>query len=134
MMDRLRSQLGRCFVLLGLFAWVATLLGSQLHHVFVQHTICAEHGEVLEVDSSSTGQVVVAPERVDGPVISAPEQDGHEDGCATDLVPLEVVSATVSIAIPAVLAVSQGKRHLHSAAPRGPPLAFAPKTGPPLRS
>ncbi len=99
------------------------LLGSQVHETLVQHVICAEHGEVVELAH-------------DGPAEVAPDTDEeHEHGCGFELVPLEQADLTHAVAAMVDFAPLRSSPVLaRSLAPRGPPLAYAPKTGPPIRS
>ena len=110
-------------MLAGVCAWIVALLGSQVHDALVQHAICAEHGEIVEIAVGAS----------DAPAPDSDEE--HEHGCNFELVPLDqvdlvhdVTSTIEPVVLPSVPVLAR------SQAPRGPPLALAPKTGPPTRS
>ncbi len=118
-MKRFHTPSARLALLVGVCAWIVSLLGSQVHETLVQHVICAEHGEVVEVAHDTTSD-------------TAPDSDEHEHGCSFELVPLEQADLAHGAAATAESAnLAESSVLARSLAPRGPPLDFAPKTGPP---
>lgn len=99
------------------------IVGSVVHEASTVHVVCEDHGHVLELDDHHE-----APFE-DG--LSAGEHDEHEHGCAFAGAGFGAdVPAHTGVALPQVpplVAVST----VSPDAPRGPPLAFAPKTSPP---
>ena len=121
-MTRFRTPFARLALLAGVCAWIVSLLGSQVHETLVQHVICAEHGEVMELAHDVSADVDQDPE------------EEHEHGCGFELVPLEQADLAHGSTATAEVAVLPSSAVLaHALAPRGPPLAYAPKTGPPTR-
>jgi len=126
-MDRFRTRFAHLFLFLGLATWVVGLGARQLHAFESVHTICPEHGELIDMEPGSaqahaaTAQISAEP---------AAEDHGHD--CALQAV---VTFATVITPVPVV---TRGKRiplsspDTRSDPARGPPLAYAPKTSPPL--
>ncbi|MFT5681876.1 MAG: hypothetical protein ACI8RZ_002794 [Myxococcota bacterium] len=116
----------RVVLLAGLLAWVLGQWATLKHQIEVIHVRCAEHGEVIEVVADADAAV-----HSDVAQISAPDDEDHEHGC--DVLPLseaksQAVKLTSLLASPVHIAPMAGT----PAAPRGPPLAYAPKTSPPL--
>ena len=65
--------------------------------------------------------------------VSRYTDEDHEHGCGFELVPLEQADLTHALASSVDFAVLRSSPVLaRSLAPRGPPLAYAPKTGPPI--
>lgn len=117
----------RVVLLAGLLAWVLGQWASLKHQIEVLHVRCAQHGELIEVaaeDAESALHAEVAQ-------VSAPDAEEHEHGCHIPLqsdVHLQVIKLTSSLSEPVYIAPVRGI----PGAPRGPPLAYAPKTSPPL--
>jgi hypothetical protein len=117
----------RVFGLFAALVWVWSVCAGQLHELRAIHAVCAEHGHLVDVAASTDGE---AHDDAPGPTVRAATAiDDH--GCVIEvLVPLEpspvvLLRAVHRLAFPLVdpLAARQ--------APRGPPLAYAPKTSPP---
>ena len=116
----------RVVLLAGLLAWVFGQWAALKHQVEVLHIRCAEHGEVIEVGTDADAAV-----HSDVAQISAPDDEEHEHGCK--VLPLneaksQAIKLTALLSSPVYIAPLKGT----PAAPRGPPLAYAPKTSPPL--
>ena len=130
-MPRRWPTLTRLFLTLGLFAWVFGSFASGLHYILVEHVICADHGEVVELDRH--GHTAMAtPESSDQTAISSTGSHGHPDhGCSDDLADRIGVPAIAWVApyVHTSRRVADVQRGVD--APRGPPLAYAPKTSPP---
>lgn len=115
------------FGVLACLAWVSGTVGPQLHHVFVQHVLCEEHG-VVEHASSRAREVA------DTPSIQEDESD-HGEICALEC----VQRFAPSVRAPGPQIALEGGYPapiplVDPAAPRGPPLRYAPKTSPPAAS
>jgi hypothetical protein len=106
-------------------AWVAGSLAVSVHQIVVQHAVCAEHGEVFELADAADHQA-------DGSTLRADLSDTHEHDCDFDVLALDPIP-TVSAAAPGHFALHRPKLAAPdlAQAPRGPPLAYAPKTSPP---
>ena len=118
----------RLLGLVAALAWVWSVCAGQLHELRAIHAVCAEHGHLVDVSASPLD--ADAREDAPGPTAwAAAPIDDH--GCRIEkLVPIEpspvvLLRAVQRLAFPRVdpLAARQ--------APRGPPLAYAPKTSPP---
>jgi hypothetical protein len=129
--DRWRTRIARICLMVGLCAWVLGSFASALHELVVQHVVCAEHGELVEAGQG--GDALVA--HGGGPELRAPAPEpAHDHGCVYELVGFggvpdrgpALAMTALSWPEPALLAGAAG--------PRGPPLAVAPKTSPPLAS
>lgn len=130
-MPRRWPVLTRLFLTLGLFAWVSGSFASSVHTLLVQHVVCPDHGEIVELDPHEH-TATNAPESSDRTAISSSGPHGHPDhGCSDDLAD--------RIGVPGIAWVAP---YVHTSrrvvdvqrgvdAPRGPPLAYAPKTSPP---
>lgn len=113
-----------------LIVWLTTESTALLHEYTVTHVWCAEHGGLVEQQSSG---VSVSSSKDETTIQAGPnDRDHHEHGCGlpggpptTDDLPriLNVPEVSAS-AWPAVAIVT-------CRAPRPPPLAYAPKTSPP---
>ncbi|MCB9762150.1 MAG: hypothetical protein H6739_20290 [Alphaproteobacteria bacterium] len=127
-MHHLRARAARLALLLGVALWVFGLTARHVHRVQVMHVVCAVHGEILEMDAQAsaddahtgTDELRTAPD------------DPHDHDCA-----LQGVSAAglaqLTLALPAPTNHQRVPRlgaRAHGI--RGPPLAYAPKTSPPL--
>ncbi|MCP4806372.1 MAG: hypothetical protein GY913_35225 [Proteobacteria bacterium] len=111
----------RVLLLLSAVAWLVASFATTVHEIETQHVVCAEHGEVVEVHG---GEVIP-----DGVHVSAP--DGHEHGCAFDLVGEDTIELATASTAPLLLPSARSVLLDPSQAPRGPPLVDAPKTSPP---
>jgi len=102
-----------------------------MHEALVQHAVCAEHGEVVELD----GEVISAAP-ANGPQLRALDLvDEHEHGCGFDLVLVDEVVISPAVDATAAAAVLPEPGPMATpGTPRGPPLAYAPKTSPPSTS
>ncbi len=119
-MRSFRSRRARLTLVVAVLCWIAGLTGQVVHNAVEQHAVC-EHGELIEIEDS---QVQVA-------TISAADSGEHEHGCAFDELNAEAVE-NPGIQPPVTVALAHDAPLLSShTAPRGPPLSFAPKTGPP---
>ncbi len=121
----------RCALLLGLMVWLLGSLAQQIHLAAVVHVVCADHGEVVEIDRGHAHAAV--DDRAAGPRLEAPvDGPAHEHGCdLDDALRFALAAPDASHALPAPRALVQRRLSLPVGAPRGPPLAFAPKTSPP---
>lgn len=117
----------------GLCAWLFGTFAGGLHALLVRHVVCAEHGEMVEVDRH--GDEVSAHEALDGDVIRAAVGHGeHDHDCADELTNRTGLSnpswaGVVGRRVKRPVAPLTGAE-----APRGPPLAYAPKTSPPAHA
>ncbi len=115
----------RLAMLVGLCAWLGGSVAQLVHEAVVTHVVCPEHGEVLELD----GQAKAA--RADASEIRSASPDLHEHACDFELVTFaSTVPALAAWTGPAVPALDSHPL-ARAQAPRGPPLAYAPKTSPP---
>jgi hypothetical protein len=125
-----RTTFARVFLLLAMCVWVAGTFVASVHHVGGQHVVCAEHGEVFELDTE--GNPVYLAES-GGPELRAATPDAsHDHGCSFDVFFLD----GITIAPPAMgsLPFIYGPNSAPPAlaeAPCAPPLTYAPKTSPP---
>ena len=103
-------------------------VSSTTHHLLVQHVVCAEHGEVMEFQHHGEARQDKAK-----PVLrqAVPAGDPHGHGCAAQL----VVLSGIIVSPPAICfaRIAWPKQFFAAIvdAPRGSPLAYAPKTSPP---
>ena len=122
-----RIPLLRPFAALLAVTWMCAAIGSQVHHMVVQHVICPEHGEIQGIhfdgDEHAKADQVSAP--------SAGEKHG-DHGC-------NFLAGFSSSAPPAIVEAPARSWAPPTDAPeperlgaRAPPLRFAPKTSPPL--
>lgn len=127
-----RTRAARIALMVGLCGWVAGLFSSLIHEVLVEHVVCPEHGEIIELGDGTAH----AETTTDGPELFASDAPAdHEHGCLEEILMLEGMQVvTLHLGVPTdlvwpappVLAIRQ--------APRGPPLSYAPKTSPPTAS
>lgn len=144
--ERVRLQRGRkatwhwLRALAALVALVlsASSLGQAAHFLLVPHTICAEHGELLELGEESHGASEREGDRADddhGPTASQPELSVAHDHCQVlargqreqalpEAAPTELLPAASAVKT----TVFEAPRATVSALER---LALAPKTSPP---
>ena len=131
-MNRSRTLAARICLVAGLFAWVLSSFHAVLHKLVVEHVVCAEHGEVVELahaDSDTVAAEAKGPEiRARAP---APE---HAHGCLFELVVFDglEVDSTSPPSTSTLWAGLTPRVTLNT--PRGTPLLYAPKTSPPLTS
>ena len=128
LMRSLRHPLALWVLRAVLAAWLGVLGAAEYHRAAVVHETC-EHGLVVE---SQEGETVAEP-RSDGPIAKAtPAEPPHDHGC---LMPAGDTSPTAGIGAvtaPAWSATPPRAVAAHVvAAPRPPPLDYAPKTSPP---
>lgn len=110
-----------CAVLL---SWLGALGATQVHRYAVTHVVCEEHGEVVEIEAEAAEEAVAKP---------APGER-HDHGC--DLLGVGGPATVPETPRPFVAAETLPPPRPVAAlpaAPRGPPLAYAPKTSPPAR-
>ncbi len=121
-----RSRLAQALTALTAVLWVATLTLTPLHVLLVPHGRCAEHGELVELDAASVDRSAEA-----GPSAAALNPSHHDDVCSlTEAAPGTVPHAHLTS--PALhVATLVPTVFWPTAAPRGPPLAYATKTSPP---
>ncbi|NOY28050.1 MAG: hypothetical protein GXP62_19470 [Oligoflexia bacterium] len=111
--------------LLGALAVVVAPLLLASHRALVHHARCVEHGELIELAPAAGPHVVQhAPALVSG---LGHNQDGH---CTLDQGLMAAVSISHGTSIELVEHPTDSPVLL-TAAPRGPPLRYAPKTSPP---
>ena len=118
------------------------LLGSSLgqltHFLVVQHAICAEHGELLEVHGGAEHADAVASDPDSGgdhAPAPAPDAENDHDHCqllarqhrelGLPVAPPVAIAPAVATQLPSWFAVSQSPTMAQA------PLALAPKTSPP---
>ena len=122
MMQKL-STLRRFALLLGTLTWLAGMGAQQVHRIVVQHARCADHGEIIELASDETSSEV--------PSASVDQDAEHDHDCMLQALVGQGLSPSL-IALPTPTDAPLILRaRLHDAPARGPPLARAPKTGPP---
>lgn len=117
-----------------LFILLASRVGLELHWALVRHTVCAEHGELVELSSAPSSEHAGAHQS-EGPLLlpSAGEEHGHEHcllATAAREQPLTGAGAEQWVAAPAATGVQP------AADPSQPWLPFAryllaPHTSPP---
>ncbi|MFT7520993.1 MAG: hypothetical protein ACI9MC_003144 [Kiritimatiellia bacterium] len=128
-----------------LIAWVCLLWGAssgghQLIEHLNTHVFCVQHGVLEHVDGAPDDAGDVVDEGSDRTlqtsIRSAPESSDHH-ACTFEYVPDPTVRPVASSPIVANVALvfDVGTAEvIYTSAPRGPPLAFAPKTSPPIGS
>ncbi|MCB9741412.1 MAG: hypothetical protein H6741_29915 [Alphaproteobacteria bacterium] len=125
-MKPLRARFARLSLLLGLTAWLLGLSAAQVHRLLVQHVVCAEHGDVLELDSSRA-----AP----SDEVSITSKADHDHDCPLEGIATQSVAAqTLSLPPPLAEPIVAPRLGALVDGVRGPPLAYAPKTSPPTTS
>ena len=88
-----RTPFTHLVLLLGMCAWLGGLMSASMHEALVQHTVCAEHGEVVELDGE-----VVSVAGQDGPQLRALDgAETHEHGCSFDLLLVDDVVISPSV-------------------------------------
>lgn len=116
---------------MALLAWTMGLGARLVHRVEVTHVVCAAHGALMELDDVAGDDVAGDDERPDG----ADDDHGeHDHDCSLDGVSAAALaSAPPALGFPWAHARAHDDRAARLPLARGPPLAFAPKTSPPLR-
>jgi len=117
------SSLTRLAALLAALALSWASIGEVAHRAFVQHVAC-EHGELLELPAAPRGQAPVGAASV-----YAASSHGHHH-CALDDFHAPVVPRT--IVVQAAQAHPEHLVTLHAVERDQRPLAYAPKTSPPV--
>lgn len=117
-MRHLRHQ-ARLPLLLGLLAFLVASTGALLHDILVQHEVCDEHGEVVEIDPNADADE------------DHGDEDEHDHDCSFEGLATLATSELPTVDLPRADLPPHAAPDLTAAAPRGPPLAFAPKTSPP---
>lgn len=96
-------------------AWMGGLSAKLAHEITARHAVCEDHGQLVEDDGDA---------------------DEHRHGCELAGLPSTGAAPELPgppedrLAAPAHPVVACWLARAH--APRGPPLAYAPKTSPPL--
>ena len=104
-----RSRLARAALLfMALLAWTMGLGARLVHRVEVTHVVCAAHGALMELGEESA------------------------EG-STEVSAVALASAPPALGFPWAFARAHDDRAARLPLARGPPLAFAPKTSPPVR-
>jgi hypothetical protein len=139
-----RQTRGRAATGLVLRLWVGLLalllcgssLGETAHLVLVQHAVCTEHGELIELHDGATAAASVAADtHEEGTRVAAPADEGEHEHCQLlgrkqqDLtLPEGAAAAAIS------QAPGAGRAALHESPTALAPLSalsLAPKTSPP---
>ncbi len=116
--------------------WVVGSVSMQLHDIFNAHVVCAEHGVVEHVElADGTAQADATAQHDDGPAISAADTSDHGEACPLQGIPsFGPAIAQASLSGPPLVSWLPPDPLVVPGAPRGPPLAYAPKTSPPVAS
>jgi hypothetical protein len=124
-----RSPLARFAVLLGAVAWVSGWSASLVHHSLTVHVTCEVHGDLVDVGHA--GPSVGVAERDHDVARALDVADDHDHDCALQALGVARIPA---VAWPSALSTRLERPDdpvPAERAPRGPPLAYAPKTSPP---
>ena len=112
--------------------WLLGPISPQLHFLLVQHSVCDEHGELVEGAEPTEEH---ADHRHDDPGVAMSSGDApsdtHDHGCsflASELAPSQASTVQLST-LPTVDYLPP--LPLQSRTTQAPPLDFAPKTSPP---
>lgn len=125
MRSLLPRRLTRAVLALAAVLWGWSFSAQQLHQATVVHVVCPEHGVVTELTGGGDPHPVET--------IGALPEGEHHDGCALPAVapgapalppPPPVLVAEAPVALPIPQPVLSDTRR--------PPLAYAPKTSPPV--
>ncbi len=124
-MVHFRSRLAHVFLLMGLVAWVVGVGARYVHAASETHQVCAEHGELVDVahDSQPSDQLQITSAVPDG---------DHSHDCALQAMPGFAIQVTSTAPLVLPKQIAKSERSVRTDPARGPPLAFAPKTSPPL--
>ncbi len=116
----------RLVALFAALSWLGGTVAQFAHAAIVQHVVCEEHGDVVELADADAH----IGDRVE---LSAPDRGDHGHGCDFEHVTFTVASLDVPPAlVPPVPLAPPEDPLVRATPPRGPPLAYAPKTSPPL--
>ncbi|MCK6524945.1 hypothetical protein L6R49_26375 [Myxococcota bacterium] len=128
---------------MALLAWTMGLGARLVHRIEVTHVVCAAHGALMELNEAPTSVAANDEARPDdgqdedGQGDDSQDDDSHEDhdhDCSLDGVSAAALaSAPPALGFPWALAQAHDDRAARLPLARGPPLAFAPKTSPPVR-
>ena len=125
-MVHLPRQLRVAALLLAALAWMVCDALSEYHQLVVQHVVCPEHGELLELAQDGaqhgSGQHQVLP---------ASGLSDHGHGCSLQGLPSPEGASAAPNVVQHPARITQAPLLAQALAPRGPPLAYAPKTSPP---
>lgn len=111
--------------------WAWTVSAGQVHRLLVEHAVCDEHGQTIEVHHAEDPTAEAAPER--GPTWSAaPGHAEHDHGCTVSSVPPNEAPPVVALRAVSRRSWTTLDPLAVAEAPRGPPIDFAPKTSPPV--
>ncbi len=103
-------------------AWMLGLAASQVHERAVQHVACSEHGETHELGLAQDVEQTVSADGADSE---------HDHGCLFATIGQPALGSPPLVMPPLPRQAHAGALLASSQAPRGPPLDWAPKTGPP---
>ena len=107
-----------------------TSFSAVLHEIVVQHVVCAEHGETLELEAAHVDQ----KDHGDFAHFDSPAtQSGHEDGCVLQLVSFSAASVESPVPLWTLNIVYELPSRATVAPLRASPYTYAPKTDPPQR-
>lgn len=126
-MHRFTSFAARAVAFVAMVLWAGANTASGVHAYRVLHVVCSEHGELSDVqltDGSDHGHAAKTATASAGAV-------AHPDHCA--FAQLSIDRAPRAKAPGAALseALVTSDPTVDPGIPRGPPLAYAPKTSPP---
>jgi hypothetical protein len=108
--------------------WILGSAGDLLHGVMVTHVLCQEHGVVEHAPDA----VHADPDHDAAPSVRSAQQSSHGEECPLECIPgSSALVPTPALGLAYVLTPAQRSPFVYQGAPRGPPLAFAPKTSPP---
>lgn len=131
-----RSRFARAALLfMALLAWTMGLGARLVHRVEVTHVVCAAHGALMELgEESAEGSTEVASPSDAGGDPDDDDHGEHDHDCSLDGVSaVALASAPPALGFPWAFARAHDDRAARLPLARGPPLAFAPKTSPPVR-
>lgn len=130
-MLRRSPTLVRLVMCVGLCAWLFGSFASGLHALLVRHVVCEEHGQLVELDHHQA-QAATEPSDDAVTVTAAAGHDSHDHGCTDELTDRSGLAQAHGVAAVG-RRIKRSVEPLRGAeAPRGPPLAYAPKTSPPV--
>jgi hypothetical protein len=113
----------------------ASSLGEAAHFLLVQHRVCAEHGELIEVHEGEAGAEPTASDHEHGTRASAPAEEGEHQHCQLlgrrqQELTLPEVAAVPGVS-PAPVAARAALHDSSIARTSQSALSLAPKTSPP---
>lgn len=136
-MNRLRTRAAHACLALGLLVWVVSSWANGLHEYLVLHAVCAEHGETIELaagDHDPADSASAHEDERQASIRAAHDEDDHDHGCASLLASWQGLPPAPALPPIAFVKPHRSPTIWAHAAPRGPPLAWAPKTSPPRAS